>query len=107
MSVSIHAPAWGATLRRRSVPLLPTVSIHAPAWGATASPDYGRWTSVCFNPRARMGRDYPRLWAVGKACRFNPRARMGRDHLPTLSVGFFLQVSIHAPAWGATSIIDK
>ena len=33
--VSIHAPAWGATLRIEGVITLRLVSIHAPAWGAT------------------------------------------------------------------------
>ena len=34
-TVSIHAPAWGATsLSKTNIPLYP-VSIHAPAWGAT------------------------------------------------------------------------
>ena len=34
-SVSIHAPAWGATQRHISTHLQILVSIHAPAWGAT------------------------------------------------------------------------
>ena len=34
--VSIHAPAWGATLPMGMMLLIPLyVSIHAPAWGAT------------------------------------------------------------------------
>ena len=33
--VSIHAPAWGATLRIIDDALYSDVSIHAPAWGAT------------------------------------------------------------------------
>ena len=78
LSVSIHAPAWGATrdagdlsspsmfqstpphggrLKEEVHVLLPCVSIHAPAWGATY-----KGTAYC---------------VVGK-------------------------VSIHAPAWGAT-----
>ena len=35
--VSIHAPAWGATLPQSSPRALRRVSIHAPAWGATWS----------------------------------------------------------------------
>ena len=35
ISVSIHAPAWGATLELRDTELWHLVSIHAPAWGAT------------------------------------------------------------------------
>ena len=33
--VSIHAPAWGATLLTADIPPPIIVSIHAPAWGAT------------------------------------------------------------------------
>ena len=35
IKVSIHAPAWGATLAVRIERQLEGVSIHAPAWGAT------------------------------------------------------------------------
>ncbi len=34
--VSIHAPAWGATIDALAGYKMQTVSIHAPAWGATA-----------------------------------------------------------------------
>ena len=33
--VSIHAPAWGATVASDSKVMALSVSIHAPAWGAT------------------------------------------------------------------------
>ena len=56
--VSIHAPAWGATLRGPGADGRTVVSIHAPAWGATYS---GATTMVregkCFNPRTRVGCD--------------------------------------------------
>ena len=35
VTISIHAPAWGATLPRRLHHQAPPISIHAPAWGAT------------------------------------------------------------------------
>ena len=35
-SVSIHAPTWGATVRKSNAEAAGTVSIHAPTWGATA-----------------------------------------------------------------------
>ncbi len=57
LSVSIHAPAWGATEHyNRSMPGLP-VSIHAPAWGATDDAMDALTGVVGFNPRARVGRD--------------------------------------------------
>ena len=34
--VSIHAPAWGATVFFKLQTVVKIVSIHAPAWGATA-----------------------------------------------------------------------
>jgi len=42
-------------LSRLSIVL--TVSIHAPAWGATHAPFSSSRKRRCFNPRARMGRD--------------------------------------------------
>ena len=56
-------------------------SIHAPAWGATVSAGWRYWTMACFNPRARMGRDYIDHLHKGRHQRFNPRARMGRDNI--------------------------
>ena len=37
LSVSIHAPAWGATKKIAQQEREIEVSIHAPAWGATMS----------------------------------------------------------------------
>ncbi len=125
----------------------PSISIHAPAWGATVYIDdvWGVWDD--FNPRTRMGCD---LWCwTARICRsyFNPRTRMGcdasrsnpwpiirlfqsthphgvrRDCAATHPLGQKFQsthphgvrrlrrnlcpparaISIHAPAWGATS----
>ncbi len=55
------------------------VSIHAPAWGATVLGIGKKRIFRCFNPRARVGRD--RLWTSASTIlmRFNPRARVGRD----------------------------
>ena len=99
--VSIHAPAWGATVPVRQVGRQVSfqstrphgarrahggerggqelVSIHAPAWGATPEPGPLQPPKRRFNPRARMGRD------TGSS---SARRSDG--------------VSIHAPAWGAT-----
>ena len=55
------------------------ISIHAPAWGATIK-NY----SLCnkkynFNPRARVGRDECHCLLLAYVIHFNPRARVGRD----------------------------
>ena len=79
--VSIHAPAWGATLWAQMYCLDQGVSIHAPAWGATHGRTTAGRTSNGFNPRSRVGSDNVCL--------------LRQEHV---------QVSIHAPAWGATGI---
>ena len=54
-----------------------------------------------FNPRSRMGSDF--MWAcmATNLTGFNPRSRMGSDVVPNHE-WFHYNVSIHAPAWGAT-----
>ena len=78
---------------------------------------------VCFNPRARGGRDFshhilcllhvefqstrprgarqPKVLNCQTENCFNPRARGGRDRVSE-TAGRFYRVSIHAPAGGAT-----
>jgi len=102
--------------------VLTTVSIHAPARGATRAragcfgdarfqstrPRGARraWLSLphvkaCFNPRARAGRDQPCMLLARQIIGFNPRARAGRD-AAYKAIEQGCDVSIHAPARGAT-----
>ena len=90
----------GATRRSLALVQSMAISIHAPAMGATW---LNRKTQeiVNFNPRARDGRDAVspssrRVWRY-----FNPRARDGRD-LADLDGRLLPDISIHAPAMGAT-----
>jgi len=79
--VSIHAPAWGATYTGKTKDALKIVSIHAPAWGATD--EQARKTNeLKFQSTRPRGARQIDL-AAGRYCR---------------------RVSIHAPAWGATPI---
>ena len=57
-SVSIHAPAGGATRNAVRIDSRHFVSIHAPAGGATAVTAWPGCSSRSFNPRARGGRDF-------------------------------------------------
>ena len=81
--------------------------------------------NISFNPRARVGRDLPMNDTPEPVERFNPRARVGRDAIRVgemMMSGLFQStrprgarltrpsiagvdslVSIHAPAWGATT----
>jgi len=63
-----------------------------------------RRQSLSFNPRARVGRDSFFAYQLNVWSRFNPRARVGRDRLLIQRTPAFRQVSIHAPAWGATRL---
>ena len=124
-SVSIHAPAWGATPQLMDVLFHWLVSIHAPAWGATAT-RRSRWCwRASFNPRTRVGCDCSSgTWWRARWWSFNPRTRVGCDatyvdydgglrmfqstHPRGVRLEQFVDlgagdaVSIHAPAWGAT-----
>ncbi len=76
------------------------VSIHAPAWGATATPAWAAQLPEFQSTPPRGGRPTMFSGTVSLIC-FNPRPRVGGD------VGFMERlntnnVSIHAPAWGAT-----
>ena len=99
--ISIHAPTWGATLRRNFFYGLDTfqsthprgvrpslfdfdimscpISIHAPTWGATSH-----------TPETSSSRR-----------NFNPRTHVGCDIILT-DYERFTKISIHAPTWGAT-----
>ena len=126
LEVSIHAPAWGATIDTARKALSAGVSIHAPAWGATGPSLQQSAILQSFNPRTRVGCDRPavhrRVWTASfnprtrvgcdmnriscpraRSC-FNPRTRVGCDLFEQAQALRELSVSIHAPAWGATSV---
>ena len=99
--VSIHAPAWGATERRRA-------SCHSNGFQSTP-PHGGRRNAaekleglISFNPRPRMGGDPDVALFAGALLSFNPRPRMGGDARLRSAIALVSLVSIHAPAWGAT-----
>ena len=123
--VSIHAPAWGATSLSCNIPPRRggfqsthprgvrqqhgdaardgfVVSIHAPAWGATALVRRMSVRALCFNPRTRVGCDWaarsPPRWPLV----FQSTHPRGVRPMRTNRFRRFFEVSIHAPAWGAT-----
>ena len=105
------------------------VSIHAPAWGATSVLISSMISRSCFNPRTRVGCDAWRRTGPAGQKGFNPRTRVGCDFNEAEIVKFLRkfqsthprgvrrpavtpgapahQVSIHAPAWGATLAISN
>ena len=125
--VSIHAPAWGATTTYNTRYKLNSSFNPRARVGRDIKPKGLRWKFKSFNPRARVGRDSSLLNLWVSLISFNPRARVGRDwqvcHPGRDGGGFqstrprgarqdmddgyilYQSVSIHAPAWGATSIL--
>ncbi len=101
VQVSIHAPAWGATFTTRRWQHHVKVSIHAPAWGATIAEWGALELDVFRSTPPHGGRRFERPSSSLIAC-FDPRPRMGgdRDQSTPLDED---DVSIHAPAWGATA----
>ena len=101
------------------------VSIHAPAWGATRRGSHQISASGGFNPRTRVGCDPSRNCMSSLTCRFqstHPRGVRLRERFSIDSMDEFqsthprgvrlanvlwqqvmVPVSIHAPAWGATT----
>ena len=80
LSISIHAPQWGATGPDRHQRLTGSISIHAPQWGAT-----GPKTRACV------------------PCRFQSTHPSGVRPCPYTPRTPARHISIHAPQWGATS----
>ena len=122
--ISIHAPAKGATTWEYRTTQKLRISIHAPAKGATYTNAYYNCRRWYFNPRSREGSDKVMDSESFKISHFNPRSREGSDfsgrfilyffyifqstlprrerHLSTISCNVSTDISIHAPAKGAT-----
>ena len=101
--ISIHAPAWGATIRtpypssfvrfqstrprgarrpcKSGLSRFHVISIHAPAWGATIRTPYPSSFVRFQSTRPRGARRRSNRGNSGSP-NFNPRARVGRDLIP-------------------------
>ena len=77
------------------------ISIHAPAWGATPPQDKPEDVQAFQSTRPRGARRNCERYFC-KTFDFNPRARVGRDDERQCKLLLGV-ISIHAPAWGATS----
>ena len=123
-SVSIHAPARGATWDKGQLSFGHCVSIHAPARGATrasltSAPLPSRFNPrpcargdcsltarragrFCFNPRPCARGDPKCSSRYSRSSCFNPRPCARGDVCHFQNGGVGKVVSIHAPARGAT-----
>ena len=124
-NISIHAPAWGATVSTKYI--LPLGTNFNPR--SRVGSDVTTHLTFCFpcnfNPRSRVGSDDPAVGLFLRPGYFNPRSRVGSDRIlhtgccngndfnPRSRVGSDgagpwehtrnRDISIHAPAWGATT----
>ena len=90
----------GSDVIVQGIPVFGDVSIHAPAWGATIGlkPLILR---VLFQSTLPHGERQSTFHNIAHRERFNPRSRMGSDSDLEKELQADV-VSIHAPAWGAT-----
>ena len=79
-----------------------TISIHAPAWGATKTVSSRRHDATYFNPRSRMGSDRTYLHRNQRKRRFQSTLPHGERLAAQADFIRKCRISIHAPAWGAT-----
>ena len=100
--VSIHAPAGGATECHKQTFTTIFVSIHAPAGGATRSCARTGFCRPSFNPRARGGRDFHTPPVEQAKRRFQSTRPRGARPPSLIRKAIDSPVSIHAPAGGAT-----
>ena len=77
------------------------ISIHAPQWGATRSASLP-WQPIYFNPRTPVGCDVARTDVGFNANEFQSTHPSGVRRADGQGRGRPLQISIHAPQWGAT-----
>ena len=129
ITISIHAPARGATFITVIGLRFRLISIHAPARGATCRQGTYFWQTSYFNPRSREGSDgliritfnvaeifqstLPRgERPAGKIILipsfvFQSTLPRGERRYRGLLFVYYCQISIHAPARGATAIFTK
>ena len=102
MTISIHAPARGATAALKEWVDNYFISIHAPARGATISNKDLICKDCKFQSTPPRGGRRLRIRHVLAVYHFNPRPREGGDHITWEQALKLYNISIHAPARGAT-----
>ena len=103
-----HSPDFNPRSRERSDtawlsnPLCIAISIHAPARGATHASISLSSCGDYFNPRSRERSDISYPFKKYLIFHFNPRSRERSDGISLNIFALPLNISIHAPARGAT-----
>ena len=100
--ISIHAPARGATAATHNHVRSSRFQSTLPRGERRCSPFSSPMTNSNFNPRSREGSDGWSLTTASMTEYFNPRSREGSDQALYDVTSTRYQISIHAPARGAT-----
>jgi len=101
--VSIHAPTWGATKGLRPAVIAYRFQSTHPRGVRPAMKTYNITNRMFQSTHPRGVRHIPHSSnQPGRS--FNPRTHVGCDILYA-PVAILVYVSIHAPTWGATSIV--
>ena len=85
------------------LPFTSEISIHAPQWGATGTHTPLLVIIAHFNPRTPVGCDAQLAAPVSTFTRFQSTHPSGVRRFLVQTREQFLQISIHAPQWGATT----
>ena len=106
LTISIHAPARGATCYTyKGWQAIPTFQSTLPRGERHLAQQSGNRAMRDFNPRSREGSDILGAASSGLQNNFNPRSREGSDAKLAVSYSRSDSISIHAPARGATAEI--
>ena len=100
--ISIHAPVWGATHKRRNQPRVLLFQSTRPAWGATRCRDRRRHVREISIHAPRVGRDINTRIYFFASMDFNPRAPRGARRGLRLAIPILAKFQSTRPAWGAT-----
>ena len=87
--------------------IIMTISIHAPAWGATLYGAIARKLLKDFNPRSRVGSDQKLRSQYIDSSEFQSTLPRGERPGQLHGMGGVRDISIHAPAWGATHNLNE
>ena len=104
IGISIHAPRMGSDKHfLHACAVVAHISIHAPRMGSDVSCECISARQAYFNPRSRMGSDFSEINCSSSPITFQSTPPHGERHIKQTNNNTMFHISIHAPAWGATS----
>ena len=103
--ISIHAPAWGATSANSRIDVVYVFQSTLPH-GERQTGGIAYLLSDVFQSTLPHGERLSRRVIGASPFHFNPRSRMGSDRSLAGLAERDLDISIHAPAWGATACLQ-